>query len=116
MAGSTAMDPYLGAAHGWATGAQLVYRPRAAEQPELARAGARPAAELARVTRPGGALLASVYSTASRSAARDRVDVAANAASSQPGHAALPADRRAASRTELLRWRGESRRAALMPR
>jgi ubiquinone/menaquinone biosynthesis C-methylase UbiE len=33
--------------------------------------------ELARVTRPGGALLASVYSTASRSAARDRVDAAA---------------------------------------
>jgi hypothetical protein len=40
-----------------------------------------PAAELARLTRPGGALLASGYSTASRSAAR---------------HAALPADRRAA--------------------
>jgi ubiquinone/menaquinone biosynthesis C-methylase UbiE len=35
--------------------------------------------ELARVTRPDGALLASVYSTASRSAARDRVDGAAHA-------------------------------------
>jgi demethylmenaquinone methyltransferase/2-methoxy-6-polyprenyl-1,4-benzoquinol methylase len=36
-------------------------------------------AELARVTRPGGAVLASVYSTASRSAPRDRVDAAAHA-------------------------------------
>lgn len=35
--------------------------------------------DLARVTRPGGVLLASVYSTASRSAARDRVDAAARA-------------------------------------
>lgn len=149
-------DPYSGAAHGWATGAQLVYQPLAAElvrraphplrgrlvldagagtglgSTELARVGARPVAvdrsldmlvwqrctrppavvgdvtrlplrdggvddalaafvlnhlddpaagftELARVTRPGGALLASVYSTASRSAARDRVDEAAHA-------------------------------------
>lgn len=150
------MDPYSGAAHGWATGARRVYQPLAAElvcraphslrgrlvldagagtglgSVELARAGARPVAvdrslemlawrrctrppaavgditrlplrdgavddvlaafvlnhlddpaagfaELARVTRPGGALLASVYSTASRSAARDRVDAAAQA-------------------------------------
>jgi ubiquinone/menaquinone biosynthesis C-methylase UbiE len=36
-------------------------------------------AELARVTRPGGALLATVYSNASHSAARDRVDAAATA-------------------------------------
>ncbi len=36
-------------------------------------------AELARVTRPGGALLATAYSNASRSAARDRVDAAAMA-------------------------------------
>ncbi|MGH3981806.1 MAG: class I SAM-dependent methyltransferase [Pseudonocardiaceae bacterium] len=35
--------------------------------------------ELARVTRPGGALLASVYSNASRSAVRDRVDAVATA-------------------------------------
>jgi ubiquinone/menaquinone biosynthesis C-methylase UbiE len=35
--------------------------------------------ELARVTRPGGALLASVYSTASCCAARDQVDAAAHA-------------------------------------
>lgn len=34
-------------------------------------------AELARVTRPGGVLLASVYSNTSRSVARDRVDAAA---------------------------------------
>lgn len=150
------VDPYSSAAHGWATGAQLVYQPLAAElvrrgphplrgrlvldagagtglgSAELARVGARPVAvdcslgmlawqrwtrpsavvgdvtrlplrdgavddvlaafvlnhldnpaaglaELARVTRPGGALLASVYSTASRSAARDRVDAAAHA-------------------------------------
>jgi SAM-dependent methyltransferase len=36
-------------------------------------------AELARVTRPGGALLASVYSNANRSAVRDRVDATAMA-------------------------------------
>ena len=154
--GSTAVDPYSDAVHGWATGAQLVYQPLAAElvsraphplrgrlvldvgagtglgSAELARVGARPVAvdcslgmlawqrcarppaaagdvtrlplrngavddvlaafvlnhlddpaagfvELARVTRPGGALLVSVYSTANRSAARDRVDAAAHA-------------------------------------
>lgn len=153
---STAVDPYAAAAHGWATGARLVYQPLAAElvcraphplrdrlvldagagtglgSAELARVGARPIAvdrslgmlawqrctrppavvgdltrlplrdgavddvlaafvlnhlvdpaagftELARVTRPGGALLASVYSTGSHSAARDRVDTAAHA-------------------------------------
>lgn len=156
MAGSIAVDPYLSAARGWATGAQLVYRPLAAElvsraphplrgrlvldagagtglgSAELARVGARPVAvdcslgmlawqrsvrppaavgdvtrlplrdgavddvlaafvlnhlgdpaagllELARVTWPGGALLASVYSTAHRSAARDLVDAVAHA-------------------------------------
>jgi ubiquinone/menaquinone biosynthesis C-methylase UbiE len=37
-------------------------------------------AELARVTRPGGAILAAVFATESRSAARDRIDAAARAA------------------------------------
>jgi SAM-dependent methyltransferase len=156
LTSAACVDPYVGAAHGWATGACLVYQPLAAElvrraphplrgrlvldagagtglgSAELARVGARliavdrcqgmlvwersnrppavvgdvtrlplrdsavddvlaafvlnhvddPVAgftELARVTRPGGALLASVYSTASRSAARDRLDAAAHA-------------------------------------
>jgi hypothetical protein len=75
------MDPYLGAAHGWPPVRSWCTGRGPPSSAEVARAGARPAAELARVTRPGGALLASVYSTASRSAARDRVDVAASAAS-----------------------------------
>jgi SAM-dependent methyltransferase len=37
-------------------------------------------AELARVTRPGGAILAAVFANNSRSAARDRIDAAASAA------------------------------------
>jgi ubiquinone/menaquinone biosynthesis C-methylase UbiE len=37
-------------------------------------------AELARVTRPGGAVLAAVFANESRSAARDRIDAAARAA------------------------------------
>jgi ubiquinone/menaquinone biosynthesis C-methylase UbiE len=37
-------------------------------------------AELARVTRPGGAILAAVFGNDSRSAARDRIDAAASAA------------------------------------
>ena len=37
-------------------------------------------AELARVTRPGGAVLAAVFGTDSGSAARDRIDAAASAA------------------------------------
>jgi SAM-dependent methyltransferase len=36
-------------------------------------------AELARVTRPGGAILATVFASASHSAARDRIDAAAKA-------------------------------------
>ena len=145
------VDPYAGAADGWATGARRVYQPLAADlvaraphalagrlvldagagtgfgSVELAAVGARTVAmdrsldmlswerasrppsvvgdvvelpfadgvvddalaafvlnhladpgadlsELARVTKPGGALLASVFSNDSRSAARDRVD------------------------------------------
>jgi len=41
-------------------------------------------AELARVTRPGGAILAAVFANESRSAARDRIDAAASAAGWQP--------------------------------
>lgn len=40
--------------------------------------------ELIRVTRPGGALLATVYSTSTHSTARDRVDQVARAAGWQP--------------------------------
>src|SRR5437588_151109 len=79
MAGSPGVDPYLNAAHGWATGAQLVYRPLAAFGLNHLVDPAAGFLELARVTRPGGALLASVYSTAHRSAARDQVDTAAHA-------------------------------------
>jgi ubiquinone/menaquinone biosynthesis C-methylase UbiE len=154
MIGHTPVDPYAGAAHGWATGAHRVYQPLAAElvgrsphalrgrlvldvgagtglgSGELVAAGARPVAvdrspdmlawqrssrppavvgdvtrlplrdgavddvlaafvlnhledpaaglaELARVIRPGGVLLASVYSNASHSDVRDQVDAAA---------------------------------------
>jgi hypothetical protein len=56
----------------WALGAELVYAPIAAE--------------LARVTRLGGAVLAAVFSTGSRSQARDRIDAIALAAGWQaPG-------------------------------
>ena len=41
-------------------------------------------AELARVTRPGGAILAAVFASDSRSTVRDRVDAAARAAGWQP--------------------------------
>lgn len=41
-------------------------------------------AELARVTRPGGAIMAAVFANDSRSEARDRIDAAARAAGWQP--------------------------------
>ena len=91
-------DRYAGASQRWAHGAMLVYGPIAAELVAMSpcplagrtvldagaafvlnhlTAPAAGLAELVRVTRPRGGVLAAVFSNDSRSQARDRVDAIA---------------------------------------